>query len=268
MDYTRLETGPLDFAGWTVNIRLGKGTVTDLHGNNVAGFSVTGEGGIILEHGSAKYADMALIALRSFVRERAISALVQAETAIKDNTANPAPLGLMGFGLTTILLNLHNIGLFGLGSMIIAMGLFYGGAAQIIAGMMEWKKKNTFGTVAFISYGFFWITLVGILTFPKFGLGEAPDANALSSFLFFWGFFTLILFIGTFRISRALTVVFFLLTLLFFMLGAADMLESAALKTAAGFVGVICGLSAVYTGAAQILSEIYGKNILPIGEFK
>nr|WP_241654014.1 acetate uptake transporter [Geovibrio thiophilus] len=268
MDYTRLETGPLSFAGWTVSIRRGRGTVTDFHGNSVADFSVTHDGGIVLEHGSAKYADMALIALRSYVRERAISALTQRETAIRDTTANPAPLGLMGFGLTTILLNLHNIGLFGLGSMIISMGLFYGGAAQIIAGMMEWKKKNTFGTVAFISYGFFWITLVGMLTFPKFGFTEAPDATALSSFLFFWGFFTLILFIGTFRISRALTVVFFLLTLLFFMLGAADMLENPALKTAAGFVGILCGLAAVYTGAAQMLGEIYGKEILPLGEFK
>lgn len=72
-----------------------------------------------------------------------------------NTTANPAPLGLMGFGMTTILLNLHNAGVIELGSMILAMGLFYGGLAQVIAGIMEWKQGNTFGTVAFTSYGFF-----------------------------------------------------------------------------------------------------------------
>ena len=74
---------------------------------------------------------------------------------IRDTTSNPAPLGLMGFGMTTVLLNMHNAGWFGLGSMILAMGLFYGGLAQIIAGIMEWKKGNTFGTTAFTSYGLF-----------------------------------------------------------------------------------------------------------------
>ena len=74
---------------------------------------------------------------------------------IKDTTANPAPLGLLAFGMTTILLNLHNTGLFTLGTMILAMGIFYGGLAQVIAGIMEWKKNNTFGTTAFLSYGFF-----------------------------------------------------------------------------------------------------------------
>ena len=71
------------------------------------------------------------------------------ETIIKDNTANPAPLGLMGFGMTTVLLNLHNAGLIPLSSMILAMGLCYGGLGQVIAGVMEWKKRNTFGTLAF-----------------------------------------------------------------------------------------------------------------------
>ena len=79
---------------------------------------------------------------------------------VKDKTGNPAPLGLLGFGMTTVLLNLHNAGFFGLGSMILAMGIFYGGLAQIIAGIMEWKKGNTFATTAFCSYGFFWLTLV------------------------------------------------------------------------------------------------------------
>jgi hypothetical protein len=81
-------------------------------------------------------------------------------TEIKDTTANPAPLGLMGFGMTTVLLNLHNAGLFTLGTMILAMGICYSGLAQVFAGIMEWKKGNTFGTVAFSSYGLFWLSLV------------------------------------------------------------------------------------------------------------
>jgi len=98
------------------------------------------------------------------------------DTDIKliDNTANPAPLGLLGFGMTTILLNIHNAGLFPMDSMILAMGIFYGGMAQVIAGIMEWKKKNTFGTTAFTSYGLFWLTLVALLVMPKLGWSEAP----------------------------------------------------------------------------------------------
>ena len=91
----------------------------------------------------------------------------QSTIAIKDTTANPAPLGLLAFGTTTILLNLHNAGIFEMNSMILAMGIFYGGLAQVIAGIMEAKKNNTFGLTAFTSYGFFWLTLVGINSYAK-----------------------------------------------------------------------------------------------------
>ena len=86
---------------------------------------------------------------------------------IKDTTSNPAPLGLLGFGMTTVLLNIHNAGFYPLNTMILAMGIFYGGIAQVIAGIMEWKKGNTFGTTAFTSYGLFWLTLVALLMLPK-----------------------------------------------------------------------------------------------------
>ncbi|NNM84490.1 MAG: acetate uptake transporter, partial [Phycisphaerales bacterium] len=82
---------------------------------------------------------------------------------LRDNTANPAALGLLAFGSTTVLLNLANIGCYPLNSMILAMGIFYGGLAQVMAGIMEWKKGNTFGTTAFTSYGMFWLTLVGLI---------------------------------------------------------------------------------------------------------
>lgn len=193
-------------------------------------------------------------------------AATMAETVIRDTTANPAPLGLMGFGLTTVLLNLHNAGFIKLGSMILAMGLCYGGVAQIIAGMMEWRKKNTFGTVAFISYGFFWLSLVALIVMPRFGLAEASDHTAMAAYLFVWGFFTLILLIATLRMSRALMIVFFSLTILFCLLGFADATGSATLTRIAGFEGLFCGASAIYVGAAQILNEVYQRKVLPLGE--
>jgi len=200
------------------------------------------------------------------VKEKIDRASDVAETIIRDTSANPAPLGLMGFGMTTILLNMHNVGLFGLSSMIIAMGIFYGGLAQIIAGIMEWKKKNTFGTVAFTSYGLFWITLVAMILLPKAGLISAPASHEVAAYLFFWGMFTLILFIGTFKMNKALMTVFFLLTILFFLLGFADATGNPMLKVIAGYEGILCGLSAVYAGAAQILNEVYGRTLLPLGD--
>ncbi len=182
----------------------------------------------------------------------------------EDSTANPAPLGLMGFGMTTVLLNLHNAGFFGLGSMILAMGIFYGGIAQIIAGVMEWKKHNTFGTTAFTSYGLFWLSLVGLVVMPKLGWAEAPGHIAMSSYLFLWGIFTTFMFVGTWKLSKALQVVFGTLVILFFLLAIGDFTENAAIKQIAGFEGLICGFAAIYTAMAQVLNELYGKTILPI----
>src|SRR5437868_14673850 len=114
-----------------------------------------------------------------------------------NGTANPAPLGLCAFGMTTVLLNFHNAGFFELNSMILAMGIFYGGLAQVIAGIIESKKNNTFGLTAFTSYGFFWLSLVGLIVMPKFGWGAAPSDAAMSAYLGIWGVFTLFLFFCT-----------------------------------------------------------------------
>ena len=136
-------------------------------------------------------------------------------TQVRDTTGNPAPLGLLGFGMTTVLLNLHNAGFFELNSMILAMGICYGGAAQIVAGIMEWKKGNTFATTAFLSYGFFWWSLVVLVLLPKTGVATASNATAMGAYLALWGLFTFMMFIGTMRLNRALQVVFGSLTLLF-----------------------------------------------------
>lgn len=183
-----------------------------------------------------------------------------------DHTANPAPLGLMGFGMTTVLLNLHNAGFFELGSMILAMGIFYGGIAQVIAGIMEWKKGNTFGTVAFTSYGFFWLTLVGLVTLPKTGLMSPSSEGGMVAFLVVWGIFTAVLFIGSLKLNRATQFIFGSLTLLFFLLALRDATGSAAIKLIAGWEGIVCGASAIYVAAAQILNDMHGRKLLPLGE--
>ena len=189
----------------------------------------------------------------------------QSTIIIQDNSANPAPLGLLAFGMTTILLNLHNAGFYEMNSMIIAMGLFYGGLAQIVAGILESKKNNSFGMTAFISYGFFWLTLVALLLLPKWNLMPAPSVNGMVAYLIMWGIFTGLLFIGTLKISKALQFVFASLTLLFFLLALGDITENTTIKTFTGYEGILCGGAAIYTGMATLLNEVYGKTIMPIG---
>jgi succinate-acetate transporter protein len=188
---------------------------------------------------------------------------------LRDTTADPAPLGLLGFGITTVLLNLHNAGLYELNSMILAMGLCYGGAAQIVAGVMEWKKGNTFGTTAFLSYGFFWWSLVGLLVLPKIGWAAAANEQSMAAYLFMWGLFTFVMFLGTFRLSRALQVVFGTLTLLFFLLAYGDFAgASADFKHFTGWEGVVCGFSAIYTGLAHVMNVVSGKTVWPLGKIQ
>jgi succinate-acetate transporter protein len=188
--------------------------------------------------------------------------------------ANPAPLGLLGFGLTTVLLNLHNAGLFGLNSMILAMGLTYGGLAQVIVGIMEYKKGNTFGTTSFTSYGLFWWSLVALIVFPSipaFGTVPKTDSTAMAAYFFMWGIFTFAMFFGTLKTNRALQFVFMSLAILFFMLTISEISGNPVLfgtvtfNTITGIEGVICGLSAVYLAIAEILNEAHHKTLLPIG---
>jgi len=184
---------------------------------------------------------------------------------LKDSLANPAPLGLFGFGMTTVLLNLHNAGFYEMNAMILAMGFFYGGIAQVIAGILEFKKNNTFGMTAFISYGFFWISLVGLIFMGKWGWVSPTPGTALVAYLIIWGIFTLLLFFGTLRINRALQFVFGSLTILFFLLAIGDATKNESITRIAGIEGIVCGGSAIYTGIANLLNEVYGYTILPLG---
>lgn len=196
---------------------------------------------------------------------------------MNEKFGNPAPLGLLGFGITTILLNLHNAGLFPLDTMILAMGLAYGGLAQVIVGVMEFKKGNTFGTVAFTSYGLFWWSLVALKVLPvvfpnapaSSGLVD-PTSMAMAAYFFMWGLFTFTMFFGTLKTNRALQFVFISLAILFFMLttkeltGNPTLFETFTFNNLTGIEGVICGLSAVYLAFAEVLNEAHQKTVLPI----
>lgn len=187
---------------------------------------------------------------------------------MSEKLANPAPLGLMGFGMTTILLNIHNAGFFPMSAMILAMGLCYGGLAQIIAGIMEYKRGNTFGVTAFISYGTFWWSLVLLVVMPGLGLADATPAPFMGCYLLLWGIFTLFMLIGTVNYPRAKQFVFASLTVLFFLLAASEFTGNALLGTIAGFEGIICGASAIYLAVATVINEQFGRTVLPIGDRK
>jgi succinate-acetate transporter protein len=187
----------------------------------------------------------------------------------KSLLANPAPLGLMGFGMTTVLLNIHNAmpEIFAVNSIILAMGIFYGGLAQIIAGILEFRKGNTFGVTAFTSYGLFWMSLVFLWVFPTVFAGNAqalpPSETFMGWYLFMWGFFTMMMFIGTLKKNFSLSFIFLTLFILFYLLALKDwgFISGGWI----GVEGIICGFSAIYLAMAEVINENLGKTVLPIG---
>ena len=189
-----------------------------------------------------------------------------------EKIANPAPLGLLGFGMTTVLLNLHNAGILPSSVVLVAMGFALGGAAQIIAGLLEYKKNNVFGATAFTAYGLFWWSLIFIWCNP-FGNDPATVAS-MGFYLLLWGIFTLVMAICTLKHNRATQIVFFSLALLFFLLSWSDFLGEdgviimggldGKVRTWAGIVGIFCGASAIYTGLAQVVNHEFGRKVLPL----
>lgn len=176
--------------------------------------------------------------------------------------ANPAPLGLLGFGMTTILLNLHNVGALELTIVIAAMGFALGGLAQIIVGILEFKQGNTFGGTAFTAYGLFWWSLV-LIWWNPLGVGD-KDLVSMGFYLLLWGIFTGFMFIGTLKHNTISKIVFGSLTLLFFALALGDFTDVNAITVTAGVIGIICGLSAVYSAVGQIINNEFGKKIMPL----
>jgi succinate-acetate transporter protein len=185
---------------------------------------------------------------------------------IKDITAGAGALGLLGYGMPGVLLSLANAGIIQAGSMILGMVIFFGGFAMFTAGLMEWKKGNTYGMAAYASYGLFWFSFATLLLLPALGLAkDTGGAGAMAAYLALWGLFTVILFIGSLKMSRALQFVLGTLALVFLLeaLGAAT--GNGSFTIVAGYVGIISGFAAIYTALAPVLNDIYGRTVAPLG---
>jgi len=183
--------------------------------------------------------------------------------------ANPAALGLVGFGLTTILLSLINAGLLPAGGegVVVPMALAYGGLIQIIAGLMEFRLGNTFGMTAFLSYGAFWWWFAFLLIFAKTGIVDISQGGpTLGAALLLWGFLTFYLWIGTFRLPRILFLIFLALWITFALLGAGAVLKLSALTQAGGWLGLLTGLMAVYGSFGLVTNATWGRTVIPLGE--
>jgi len=180
--------------------------------------------------------------------------------------ANPAPLGLMGFGITTCTLSIINANLVGAGAtgVVLGMALAFGGLCQLLAGMWEFRTGNTFGAVAFSGYGAFWISFWALVNFNAAGLGKETDAG-LGLYLWMWGLFTACLFLCTFASPRALQLLFLLLTLTFVFLGIGNSGGNASMIHIGGYVGLATGLLALYIATADIMQAVYKRSVLPVG---
>ena len=185
-------------------------------------------------------------------------------------TANPAPLGLAGFGLTTVVLSSINAGLLRgdaptLTAVVVPLAFAYGGIAQIIAGILEFKNGNTFGTVAFTSYGLFWWWYAFLLWTVGAGWLKPPAASAVGVTLLMWGVFTLYMWIATFRSNLAVWSVFLLLWITFFLLAAGDLGMGPAWRTAGGWLGLATGIDALYVSFAEVTNATFKRAVLPLG---
>jgi len=177
--------------------------------------------------------------------------------------ANPAPLGLAGFALTTWMLSLVNAGFYTGASvpMVLALAFAFGGTAQFVAGLLEFPRGNTFGFVAFCTYGAFWWSFA---LFVKFFATGVP-AGTVAWYLFMWGIFTLYMFIGSLKLNRALQSIFLALFLTFFLLAAGDWTGNPIIHQAGGYLGLITAVLAFYLSAAEVINETHGRTVLPIG---
>jgi uncharacterized protein len=190
------------------------------------------------------------------------------EVVVSEKLANPAPLGLAGFGITTLLLNVVNAGIIPKDSigMVLPVGLFYGGLAQFMAGMWEAKKNNTFGFTAFSSYGAFWMAFALMELLAMNGVVQPIPKGGLTVFLVAWGIFSTYMFIGTIKISVALQITFAGVAALFYLLAIG--VHNTDVHKFAGYEGLFTAGAALYASAAQVINEAWGKNMLPLGIIK
>lgn len=182
--------------------------------------------------------------------------------------ANPAPLGLCGFGITTLMLSILNANLVNFSKdlpVVLGMAIAYGGTAQLVAGIWEFRTGNTFGAVAFSSYGAFWISFFFLVTFDLKLIPATAADSALGLYLWSWGLFTAIMFFCSFAATRAVSVVFLLLTITFILLGIGNSGGHASIIHWGGYFGIATAAAALYTAAGEIMASAYKRDVLPLG---
>jgi uncharacterized protein len=181
--------------------------------------------------------------------------------------ANPAPLGLAGFALTTFVLSMVNSGLVSdkAEPVVFGLALAYGGIAQLLAGMWEFKTGNTFGATAFASYGAFWISFWAFVQFYAKDIPAADAGHAVGLFLWSWGIFTTYMFVASLRTSAAVAVVFFLLAITYILLGIGASGGHTGITKIGGWVGIATALAAWYASFAQVVNSTFGRTVAPIG---
>jgi succinate-acetate transporter protein len=183
--------------------------------------------------------------------------------------ANPAPLGLMGFGTTTLVLSVMNANLVSFDKnlpVVLGMAIGFGGLGQLLAGMWEFRTGNTFGACAFTAYGAFWISFYFLVQVQAPGLIKNGDfGNAVGLYLWAWGIFTGLMFLCTFASPRAIQLVFLLLTITFILLGIGNSGADNSIIHIGGWVGIATAAAAMYTATAEIMAHVYGHDVLPLG---
>ena len=190
-------------------------------------------------------------------------------TADAAPTANPAALGLVGFGLTTVLLSLINAGVLPAGGegVVIPLALAYGGFIQILAGLLEFRLGNTFGMTAFLSYGAFWWWFAFLLLFAHQGMIDISGAGpTVGVALLLWGLLTLYLWVSTFRLPRILFLIFLTLWVTFLLLGLGGVLGAPNLSHLGGWLGLVCGSLAIYGSFGLVTNATWGRSVIPLGE--
>lgn len=180
---------------------------------------------------------------------------------------NPAPLGLLGYGMSTVVLSLANAGVYDLGTMILAMAVFFGGLAQLVVAILAFRRGETFAVTAFGGYAFLWLTFAFLLIGQAHGWWPVENSTtAIGWYLFVWAIFSLGMMIGSFVAPRVLTWVLALTVLLLLLLAFANWTASSGLTKLAGWEGVITGAAAMYTAFAFLFIEVFGREVLPVGK--
>jgi len=180
--------------------------------------------------------------------------------------ADPGPLGLAGFALTTFVLSMFNSGLVGKGGepVVLGLALAYGGIAQFAAGMWEFRTGNTFGAVAFSSYGAFWVSFWALVTFFAKDIPPENVGPAIGLFLIAWGIFTAYMFVASLRTTAAVALVLILLAITFFLLGIGEANESKGMVEVGGYAGILTAAAAWYASFAGVVNSTFGKTVLPV----